>query len=111
MQCQTEYEGRGYTRVSNIWQGFVGQPMAGIISSGGNRYVVGDDQTLTDLTLPDESNAKGFVAYDLDLNNDGAITAADKDGWRYHQGLPYDTRLLPKLKNDKVEDDGYYDKP
>lgn len=111
MACQTEYAGRGYTRVSNIWQGFVGQPMAGIISQSGVRYVVGEDQTLQDLTLPDGSAAKGFVAFDLDLDNDEAITAADKDGWRYHQGLPYDTRLLPKLKNEMVDADGYYDRP
>jgi len=111
MACQTEYAGRGYTRVSNIWQGFVGQPMAGIISQSGVRYVVGEDQTLQDLTLPDGSAAKGFIAFDLDLNNDEAITAADKDGWRYHQGLPYDTRLLPKLKNEEVDADGYYDLP
>jgi rhodanese-related sulfurtransferase len=110
-QCQNEYADRGYTRVSNIWQGFVGQPMAGIISQGGKRYVVGNDQELTPLDLPDGSEAKGFVAFDLDLDNDGGITAADKDGWRYHQGLPYDIRLLPKLKNEAVDDDGYYDMP
>ena len=110
-QCQSEYAGRGYTRVSNIWTGFVGQPMAGIVSESGVRYVVGDDQTLKDLTLPDGSAAKGFIAYDLDLNNDEAITDADKDGWRYHQGLPYDTRLLRKLKNEMVDAMGYYDLP
>ena len=110
-QCQSEYEGRGYNRVSNIWQGFVGQTMAGILSQSGTRYVVGDDQTLQDLTLPDGSAAKGFIAFDLDLNNDEAITAADKDGWRYHQGLPYDTRLLPKLKNEDVDAMGFYDLP
>ena len=110
-QCQSDYTGRGYTRVSNIWQGFVGQPMAGIVSQSGTRYVVGDDQTLQDLTLPDGSAAKGFIAFDLDLNNDETITAADKDGWRYHQGLPYDTRLLPKLKNEMVDAMGYYNLP
>lgn len=109
--CQTSYAGRGYSRVSNIWEGFVGQPKAGIISSSGTRYVVGDDQTLQDLSLPDGSSAKGFVAYDLDLNNDSDITAADKDGWRYYQGLPYDTRLLRKLKNEMVDAMGYYDLP
>lgn len=105
------YAGRGYSNVSNIWEGFVGQPKPGIISTGGNRYVVGDDQTLQDLTLPDGSSAKGFVAYDLDLDNNESIDAADKDGWRNHQGLPYDTRLLPKLISDPVDADGYYDLP
>ncbi|MCU7884983.1 MAG: rhodanese-like domain-containing protein [Candidatus Thiodiazotropha sp. (ex Lucinoma annulata)] len=110
-QCITTYQGRGYENVSNIWQGFVGQPMAGIVSTGGNRYVVGDDQILTDLILNDGSSAKGFVAFDLDLNNDGAIGANDKDGWRYHQGLPYDTKLQRKRINSVVDAMGYYDLP
>ena len=66
---------------------------------------------MADLTLPDSTAAKGFIAYDLDLNNDEQITAADKDGWRYHQGLPYDTRLLRKLINGAVDADGFYDMP
>ncbi|MCU7847907.1 MAG: rhodanese-like domain-containing protein [Candidatus Thiodiazotropha sp. (ex Lucinoma kastoroae)] len=110
-QCITTYQGRGYENVSNIWQGFVGQPMAGIVSTGGNRYVVGDDQILTDLILNDGSSAKGFVAFDLDLDNDGAIGANDKDGWRYHQGLPYDTKLQKKRINSVVDAMGYYDLP
>ncbi|MCU7871237.1 MAG: rhodanese-like domain-containing protein [Candidatus Thiodiazotropha sp. (ex Lucinoma borealis)] len=110
-QCITTYQGRGYENVSNIWQGFVGQPMAGIVSTGGNRYVVGDDQILTDLILNDGSSAKGFVAFDLDLNNDGAIGANDKDGWRYHQGLPYDIKLQKKRINSVVDAMGYYDLP
>lgn len=110
-ECVAVYTGRGYKNISNIWQGFVGQPMAGIVSSGGNRYIVGADQTLQDLTLDDGSTAKGFIAYDLDLDNDDAITADDKDGWRYHQGLPYDTRLHRRLKNTTVDAMGYYDLP
>jgi rhodanese-related sulfurtransferase len=109
--CETEYADRGYSRVSNIWQGFVGQPKAGTYEGGGALYVVGADQTLTDLTLADGTTAKGFVAYDLDLNKDDDITAADKDGWRYFQGMPYDTRLLKQLKNRAVTDLGYYDMP
>ncbi|MCU7931516.1 MAG: rhodanese-like domain-containing protein [Candidatus Thiodiazotropha sp. (ex Codakia rugifera)] len=110
-QCITTYQGRGYENVSNIWQGFVGQPMAGIVSTGGNRFVVGDDQILADLILNDGSSAKGFVAFDLDLNNDGAIGANDKDGWRYHQGLPYNTKLQKKRINSEVDAMGYYDLP
>ncbi|MCG8087623.1 MAG: rhodanese-like domain-containing protein [Candidatus Thiodiazotropha taylori] len=109
--CVATYQDRGYANVSNIWQGFVGQPMAGIISSSGSRYVVGDDQTLTDLTLADGSMAKGFVAYDLDLNNDGAISSDDKDGWRYHQSLPYTTKMKRKLINAEADAMGYYDLP
>jgi rhodanese-related sulfurtransferase len=58
----------GYTHVRNIWQGFVGQ------------YKVdyyGDTP--------------------LDLNHDNQYTDADKDGWRYYQGLPYSTKLKPRL--------------
>lgn len=113
--CIEEYTGRGYSRVYNIWQGFVGQPKPGIVTrdAAGNRgrWVVGGEQTLTDITLADGTLAKGFVAYDLDLNNDNDITSADKDGWRYHQGLPYNTRLLPQLLNEDIDDAGYYDMP
>jgi rhodanese-related sulfurtransferase len=109
--CVVEYAGRGYTQVSNIQQGFVGQPKSGVISSSGNRYVVGEDQTLEDLELPDGTEAKGFVAFDLDLNNDGTVDANDKDGWRYHQGLPYTTRLAPFLKNAQADAMGFYDLP
>ncbi|MCU7830464.1 MAG: rhodanese-like domain-containing protein [Candidatus Thiodiazotropha sp. (ex Myrtea sp. 'scaly one' KF741663)] len=110
-QCVTTYTGRGYSNVANIWQGFVGQPMAGIVSSGGKHYVVGDDQILTDLILNDGSAAKGFIAFDLDLNNDEAIGADDKDGWRYHQGLPFDTKMSRKRINQVADDLGYYDLP
>lgn len=58
----------GYTQVRNIWQGFVGQTK---VDYYGNAP--------------------------LDLNHDGVITDADKDGWRYYQGLPYETALLPRL--------------
>ena len=75
------------------------------------QLAAGFDQPLTDVTLGDGTSAKGFIAYDLDLDNDGVITAADKDGWRYHQALPYDTRLLRKLKNAEVDAAGYYDLP
>ena len=33
----------------------------------------------------------------LDVNHDGNVDDLDKNGWRYYQGLPYDTRLLPNL--------------
>jgi rhodanese-related sulfurtransferase len=33
----------------------------------------------------------------LDLNHSGGLDNGDLNGWRYYQGLPYDTRLLPKL--------------
>jgi len=110
-----EYAGRGYTRVYNIWQGFVGQPMAGVVSTSGALLTVGPRQTPIDLVLPDGSMVAGFAAYDLDLDNDGLYPsdgdADDKDGWRYHQGLPYSTRLLDRLINRAADAAGYYDKP
>jgi rhodanese-related sulfurtransferase len=61
----------GYTHVRNIWQGFSGRPKVSLV---------------------------GDTLYGpLDLNHDGQITAADNDGWRYYQGLPYSTRLVPRL--------------
>lgn len=93
----SDYAGRGYENVFNIWEGYVGQPKEGVVRSGGTLYVAGNDQTLVDLTLPDGATAKGFDAFDLDLNNNGGIDSGDKDGWIYFQGLPFDTRMLPKL--------------
>ena len=66
---------RGYTNVRNIWEGFVG----------------------INLTAPQRQADGSVKVLPVDLNHDGAMTDADKNGWRYHQGLPYDTRLLPPL--------------
>jgi len=106
-----EYNGQqGYTRVYNIWQGFVGQPMAGVVSKSGALVTVGSRQTPIEFLLGDEEVA-GFAAYALDLDNDGDIGAQDKDGWRYHQGLPYSTRMLRKYINKAADKEGYYDAP
>lgn len=66
----------GYTHVRNVWEGFVG----------------------SNLTAPfqDEEHTDPTPA-PVDLNHDGQLTDEDKNGWRNHQGLPYETRLLPKL--------------
>ncbi len=58
----------GYSHVRNIWQGFVGRTKVDVNLNG-----------------------------PLDLNHDGQITDQDNDGWRYYQGLPYSTKLLPQL--------------
>jgi rhodanese-related sulfurtransferase len=58
----------GYQHVRNIWQGFVGQTK---VDYYGNAP--------------------------LDLNHDGSITDADKDGWRNYQQLPYSKKLNPRL--------------
>jgi rhodanese-related sulfurtransferase len=67
----------GYTEVRNIWEGFVGI----------NLTAPFQDPTQSDPT-------PGPV----DLNHDGELTDQDKNGWRYHQGLPYETKLKKKLK-------------
>ena len=59
-QCATRYRNRGYQNVYNNWKGFVGREK---IDANGDRP--------------------------LDLNNDGLIEAADKNGWRYYQQLPF----------------------
>lgn len=65
----------GYTNVRNIWEGFVG----------------------INLKAP-KKQADGTVKeISVDLNHDGVLNDQDKNGWRYHQGLPYVTRLLPWL--------------
>jgi hypothetical protein len=61
--------------VRNIWEGFVG----------------------INLTAPKKQADGTTKTMSVDLNHDGALTDADKNGWRYHQALPYDTRLLPQL--------------
>lgn len=66
---------RGYTNVRNVWEGFVG----------------------INLTAPKRQEDGSVKVEPVDLNHDGALTDEDKNGWRYHQGLPYDTRLLPPL--------------
>lgn len=65
----------GYTHVRNIWEGFVG----------------------INLTAPKLQADGTTKILPVDLNHDGLLTDADKNGWRYHQALPYDTRLLPPL--------------
>lgn len=65
----------GYTQVRNIWEGFVG----------------------IKLTAPKKQADGGVVVQPVDLNHDGVLNDEDNNGWRYHQALPYDTRLLPPL--------------
>lgn len=65
----------GYTHVRNVWEGFVG----------------------IYLTAPKVQADGSIVTSPVDLNHDNALNDLDKNGWRYHQKLPYDTRLLPKL--------------
>lgn len=68
-----EYAGMdipGYTNVRNIWEGFVG-----------------NHKTYTDL----DGNT-----FDMDVNNDGLITDADRDGWSNYQGLPWSLKLNKK---------------
>jgi rhodanese-related sulfurtransferase len=65
----------GYTNVRNIWEGFVG----------------------VYLTAPKVQEDGSTVVQSVDLNHDGILDDRDKNGWRYHQGLPYETRLLPHL--------------
>ena len=66
---------RGYTNVRNVWEGFVG----------------------INLTAPKVQPDGSVKTMAVDLNHDGVLDDADKNGWRYHQGLPYDMRLLPHL--------------
>ena len=65
----------GYTNARNIWEGFVG----------------------INLTAPKKQADGSTLVLPVDLNHDGVLTDADKNGWRYHQALPYETRLSPRL--------------
>jgi len=89
------YAGRGYKRAYNIWEGFVGQPLAPIHVFTGR--VMGPADDVATVALDGGATAFGFKAYALDLNNDGVLNTKDSDGWRYHQGLPFDTRMQHRL--------------
>jgi len=68
-----EYAGMdmpAYTNVRNIWEGFVG-----------------NHKTYTDVDGND---------FSMDVNNDGEITDADRDGWSNYQGLPISLKLKKK---------------
>jgi len=80
-------EEAGYTNVRNMWEGFVG------INLKAPFYVYGDGDN--DPNTPDV--IVGTEDLPVDLNHVGGLTDEDKNGWRYHLGLPYDTRLLPPL--------------
>lgn len=67
----------GYRHVQNIWEGFVGQYKATYAPVPGTGYY-------------------SFTG-NQDVTHDRQLTDSDKDGWRYYQGLPYDTSLLPNL--------------
>jgi rhodanese-related sulfurtransferase len=66
---------RGYTNVRNVWEGFVGIHL--------KAPKVQADGTVKEVAV--------------DLNHDNVLDDKDKNGWRYHQNLPYETRLLPHL--------------
>lgn len=65
----------GYTNVRNIWEGFWG----------------------INLKAPKVQADGSVKEAAVDLNHDGKFDHRDLNGWRNHQGLPYDTRLLPHL--------------
>ena len=65
----------GYTNVRNVWEGFWG----------------------IKLTAPVKLADGTTGTKNVDLNHDGVVNDLDNNGWRNHQQLPYDTRLLPNL--------------
>jgi rhodanese-related sulfurtransferase len=73
----------GYTEVRNIWEGFVGI------------YLTAPFQ---DYDADANDGEGGYVVGPVDLNHDGQLTDDDKNGWRNHQGLPYETKLKTKQK-------------
>jgi rhodanese-related sulfurtransferase len=89
-------EAAGYTNVRNMWEGFVGVPLTAPF-----HVLVDDDND------PNTPEVEVIQQLQVDLNHDDAFTDEDKNGWRYHGGLPYDTRLLPPLIY-KWASDTYY---
>ena len=105
----TAYAGKGYTQVYNVVEGFVGSPQW-LLDPATQRLVTRDKKTVP---LPSPINTEGafYGVQPLaqDLNRDGQITLADYSGWRYHQGLPFVTSLLPSLLHDAAQP--YYAEP
>ena len=63
-----------------------------------SRRVLGQGKLGSPVTAPFQDPAQSDpTPGPVDLNHDGELTDEDKNGWRNHQGLPYETRLLPKL--------------
>lgn len=84
----------GYTNVRNMWEGFVGIYLTApqyVFDEDGNRVFWDDDGDSSTEEVPLVENAS------VDLNHDGVFTDEDKNGWLYHQGLPYEKRLHPYL--------------
>ncbi|MFD0668745.1 rhodanese-like domain-containing protein [Ramlibacter sp. MAHUQ-53] len=100
------YAGRGYKQVFNIWEGFVGMPLVPIHPD--TRTVIGAEGGTVPITLENGMQAVGFKPAYLDLDKDGKITNADLDGWRYHQGLPFELTMDKAHLNAKAAP--YYEK-
>lgn len=102
----------GYTNVRNIWEGFVGiyltapfQDLVPVLDENGDPVL---DENGDPVYEVDENGDPIYVVGPVDLNHDGELTDEDKNGWRNHQGLPYETRLLPKLMWMGDYSDTYY---
>jgi len=102
----------GYKNVRNIWEGFVGLWLTTYhfkLDSNGDMILVPVDSATGKPPAGSPPNAQWPVSaggndnyYEVeavyaDLNHDGVVNDLDKNGWRYHQELPYDIRLLPPL--------------
>jgi len=95
----------GYTNVRNIWEGFVGLYLTTyhfkLDGSGSKIQVTPGPGAPPNAQWPvsagGDDNYYEVEAVYADLDHDGVLTDNDKNGWRYHQELPYDTRLLPPL--------------
>jgi rhodanese-related sulfurtransferase len=94
----------GYTDVRNIWEGFVGINLTAPFQDPEPQLDENGDPVLDE----DGNPIYDYVVGPVDLNHDGQLTDEDKNGWRNHQGLPYETRLLPKLMWMGDYSDTYY---
>mgnify|MGYP003572096157 CR=1 FL=1 len=95
----------GYTKVRNIWEGFNGQYKYAY--AGGSIFVERDEND--DIVIELDGNGVEQVnTVRLDLNGDGGVTPADRDGWAYYQELPVSTKIHPK-KIDQDFADLYYE--
>ena len=99
--------GPAFTRVRNIWEGFVGQP----------RYAFRTGTDRIELDINNDGLVDG--PYQLDLDNNGRLDSdradvyvqtkdanPDKDGWRNFARLPWTTQVQVPLAYER--DPGHY---
>lgn len=101
------FEGQGYQQVYNVWEGFVGQAMPAQDPHTGR--VLTAQAKGAAVQMAAQGQWFGVEPVALDVDGDGKATTTDFSGWRYFQGLPFVTSVLPSLRSEVAQP--YYERP